>query len=233
MPERVLVVEDEPLVRDLVVLNLQHAGYTVSPTSTCAAGLAALTAQERPSLAIVDVMLPDGDGFALVKSARSRGVTCPVLMLTARSDIASKVKGLDGGADDYLGKPFDVSELLARVRALLRRPAPGGTTAAPAPDALTLGPCWARLDTGEAQTRGGAVTLTGTEVKLLQLFLAHENQVLSRADILEDAWGMDAFPTDRTVDNFVMRLRRHFEEDPEQPQHFVTVRGRGYLFRRG
>jgi two-component system, OmpR family, alkaline phosphatase synthesis response regulator PhoP len=228
MAEHILVIEDEALVRDLVVLNLKHAGYAVSHAATFAAGQTAL-AQSSVDLAIVDVMLPGGEGFALVREARDRGQRCLIMMLTARSEVKAKVRGLDCGADDYLTKPFDVAELLARVRSLLRRAS--GTIAA-APQALSLGGrCSVRFDTGQAQTTEGEVTLSDKELKLMELFSRNVDRVLTRADILEEVWGMDAFPTDRTIDNFIVRLRRLFEPNPESPVHFVTVRGRGYLFR--
>jgi two-component system, OmpR family, alkaline phosphatase synthesis response regulator PhoP len=228
MAERVLVIEDEALVRDLVVLNLKHAGYEVRSEGTFAGGLAALTAPGI-DLAIVDVMMPGGEGFALVRQARDEGVKCPIMMLTARAEVSSRVRGLDCGADDYLTKPFDVAELMARVRSLFRRSS--GSVAA-TPRQLQLGQFWVRFDTGRAMTNEGEVTLSDKELKLMELFARQEDRVLSRADMLEEVWGMDAFPTDRTVDNFVMRLRRLFEVNPEQPAHIVTVRGRGYLFRR-
>lgn len=228
MAERVLVIEDEALVRDLVVLNLKHAGYTVQGEGTFATGLKALT-QPGVDLAIVDVMLPGGEGFALVRQARDEGVKCPILMLTARAEVSAKVRGLDCGADDYLTKPFDVAELMARVRSLFRRSS--GTVAASAKQ-VHLGKLWVRFDTGLALTNEGEVTLSDKELRLMELFTRNEDKVLTRADMLEEVWGMDAFPTDRTVDNFIMRLRKLFEPNPEEPLHFVTVRGRGYLFRR-
>ncbi len=227
MAEKILVIEDEALVRDLVVLNLKHAGYQVTSASTFAAGATALT-QTDIALAIVDVMLPGGEGFQLVRDARDSGVRYPILMLTARSEVQAKVRGLDCGADDYLTKPFDVAELLARIRSLLRRAT--GTVAA-APRALELGNFSVRFDTGRAVTTEGEVTLSDKELKLMEFFSRNVDKVLARADILEEVWGMDAFPTDRTIDNFILRLRRLFEPNPESPVHFVTIRGRGYLFR--
>jgi len=151
----------------------------------------------------------------------------PILLLTARADVPSRVRGLDCGADDYLAKPFDVQELLARVRAALRRASPG-----PMRDTrLTLGTYWVRFDTGQAFTSEGLLSLSEKELRLMQLFANRPDEALSRADILEEVWGMDAFPTDRTVDNFIMRLRRLFEADPEAPTHLLTLRGRGYLFK--
>lgn len=226
---RILLIEDEPLVRDLVVLNLMHAGFEVLAAEDFPTGLARLTG-EPWDVAIVDVMLPGGDGFTLVSRARAQGVKNPILMLTARADTQSKVRGLDNGADDYLTKPFDVPELIARVRALLRRASPG--SAQPATPRLDFDRYWVRFDTGQALANEGEVTLSDKELRLIELFTRNEDRALSRADILEEVWGMDAFPTDRTVDNFVLRLRKLFEPNPEEPRHFITVRGRGYLFRR-
>jgi len=226
VPERIHVVEDEPLVRDLIVLNLEHENYIVTSSGTFEEGLRALV-DDPPALAIVDVMLPGGDGFTLTRTARDKGVTCPILMLTARAESSSKVRGLDCGADDYLTKPFDVPELLARVRALLRR-AHGDL---PPPVRFDFGAYWVRFDTGRALTNEGELSLTDKELKLLELFVKHRDRVLTRIDILEEVWGMDVFPTDRTVDNFVLRLRKLFEGDPANPVYFLTARGRGYLFK--
>ena len=230
MGERILVVEDDPLVGAMVTLNLRAAGYDPARVETFAEADARLLPGAF-ALAVLDVMLPGGDGFELVRRARARGVAAPVLMLTARGEVSARVRGLDAGADDYLAKPFDVDELLARVRALLRRVAPEHPL--PPPGELHLGGGWVRLDTGEARTREGTVLLSDRERRLLALFARSEGLPLSRADILEEVWGMDASPNDRTVDNFVVRLRRWFEADPERPAHFVTLRGRGYLFRSG
>jgi DNA-binding response OmpR family regulator len=227
--EKILVIEDEQLVRDLVVLNLKHAGYEVVSAATFQDGGRAL-AEPGIDLALVDVMLPGGEGFQLVRTARDAGVACPIMMLTARSETQSKVRGLDCGADDYLTKPFDVDELLARVRALLRRRGGGPAAAAPS-KGVTIGQFSVRFDTGRATTNEGEVTLSDKELRLVEFFSRNVDRLLSRADILEEVWGMDAFPTDRTIDNFIMRLRRLFEPNPEAPVHFVTVRGRGYLFR--
>jgi DNA-binding response OmpR family regulator len=227
--QRILLIEDEPLVRDLVMLNLTHAGFDVTACEDFPSGLSRLSA-DTWDVAVVDVMLPGGDGFTLVSKARAAGQKCPILMLTARSDTQSKVRGLDTGADDYLTKPFDVPELIARVRALVRRAQPSATQ--PKSPKLEFSKYWVRLDTGQAMTNEGEVTLSDKELRLVELFHRNEDRALSRADILEEVWGMDAFPTDRTVDNFVLRLRKLFEPNPEEPKHFITVRGRGYLFRK-
>ncbi len=227
----ILVVEDEPLVRELLVMNLEHAGYRLTAVASAAEAEKAL-AERRHALAIVDVMLPGpSDGFELVLRARAKGATLPVLMLTARGGVEAKVRGLDAGADDYLTKPFDVEELLARVRALLRRRSAGDHGASGQGRRLTLGKRWVKLDTGEADTNEGPLVLSEKELRLLRMFESHEGQVLSRADILEEVWGMDSFPSDRTVDNFVLRLRKLLEPQPDEPIHFVTLRSRGYMFR--
>lgn len=226
--QRILLVEDEALVREVVAANLRHQGYLVDAAETIAA------ATERwlkggYDLAIVDVMLPDGEGFDLVELARARGTVIPIMMLTARDHTDDKVRGLEGGADDYLTKPFDVVELVARVKALLRR---AESKKAPEQrERYDLGERWVRLDTGEASTNEGTMTLSDKEMRLFRMFVRHDNELLSRADILEEVWGMDSFPTDRTVDNFVMRLRKLFEPSPDSPRHFVTLRGRGYMFK--
>jgi two-component system alkaline phosphatase synthesis response regulator PhoP len=243
---RILVVEDEPLVRDLVALNLTHAGYDVVTAADFNDGLAKITGSAF-DLAVVDVMLPGGDGLELTRRAREAGVACAILILTARGETTTKVRGLDVGADDYVTKPFDVPELLARVRALLRR-SPGATAGATAGAASSSSPSsstpvgkvafgegdryWVRFDSGRAMSNEGEVTLSDKELRLMEQLIAHENRVLSRADLLEEVWGMDAFPTDRTIDNFILRLRRLFEPDPENPVHLLTVRGRGYMFRK-
>jgi two-component system alkaline phosphatase synthesis response regulator PhoP len=226
--EQVLVVEDEKLVRQLLALNLTHAGYAVTAVSTWAEGDAALRSG-RFDLAVVDLMLPGGEGISLAERARAQGIRCPILLLTARGETATKVRGLNAGADDYVTKPFDVQELLARVRALLRR---AGGNAPAAVERLEFGRYWIRFDTGQASTNEGEVVLSPKELKLMQQLSRGEDTVLSRTELLEEVWGMDAFPTDRTVDNFILRLRRLFEPDPDRPVHLVTVRGRGYLFRR-
>ena len=231
--KRILVVEDEPLVRDLVALNLSHAGYDVATAGNFSDGIAQLSTGKF-DLAVVDVMFPGGDGFELTRKAREAGVRCPILILTARGESTAKVRGLDVGADDYVTKPFDVPELLARVRALLRRTgtAPTASQSARLPQ-VSFGarPYSIRFDSGQAMTNEGEVTLSDKELRLMEQLISHENRVLSRADLLEEVWGMDAFPTDRTIDNFILRLRRLFEPDPENPVHLLTVRGRGYMFR--
>ena len=225
MADRIVIVEDERLVRELVAVNLRHAGYEIVAAENFDEGKQLLSRQDF-QLAILDVMMPGGDGFALTRHARDLGVTAPILMLTARSDTTSKVRGLDAGADDYLPKPFDVNELLARVRALLRR---ASGRPASAPPRLVFSNYWVRFDTGQALTNEGEVSLSDKELRLMEVFSANENRALTRTDLLEEVWGMDQFPTDRTVDNFILRLRRLVERDPADPRTIRSIRGVGYL----
>jgi DNA-binding response OmpR family regulator len=200
MADRIAIVEDERLCASCGGESAPRA--KVVAAENFADGKQLLAAQDF-QLAILDVMLPGGDGFALTRFARDLGVSAPILMLTARSDTTSKVRGLDAGADDYLPKPFDVNELLARVRALLRR---ASGRPASAPPRLVFANFWVRFDTGQAFTNEGEVSLSDKELRLMEVFSANENRALTRTDLLE-VWGMDQFPTDRTVDNFILRLR--------------------------
>lgn len=222
MPEHILVIEDDGLVRDLVALNLGHAGYAVHEAADYPSGLAALL---RPSvdLALVDVMLPGGDGFSLTRSAREHGCTYPIFMLTARDDTSSKVRGLDSGADDYVLKPFDVHELLARVRAALRRSSPSGRRQPP----LSLGPYWVRLDSGWASTSQGELTLSERELELLQVLVRRPGEVLTRAELAEAAWRDPGAPG---VDEVLARLQQLLEVDAQNPRHLLGQRGRGTSF---
>lgn len=224
----VLLVEDDALLAEMLALNLSHMGLEVRRAGTFTDGRDALLSGAY-QLAILDVMLPGGDGFELARLARKAGLELPIVMLTARDDVGAKVHGLDCGADDYLTKPFHTEELLARIRALLRRKGAGASAASKRVD---LSPWWLDLDTGIAHTSEGETVLSEKERKVMQLFLSKEGQVLSRNDVLDAAWGQDEFPTDRTVDNFIVRLRRLFEKDAENPRRFVTVRSRGYVFRK-
>ena len=227
MADRIAIVEDERLVRELVAVNLRHAGYEIVAAENFATARICSPSGEF-ELAILDVMLPGGDGFALTRFARDRR--------HQRADHdahRAQRHHLEGARPRcrrrrLSTKPFDVNELLARVRALLRR---ASGRPASAPPRLVFAAYWVRFDTGQALTNEGEVSLSDKELRLMEVFSANENRALTRTDLLEEVWGMDEFPTDRTVDNFILRLRKLFEPDPENPVHIVTLRGRGYLFR--
>ena len=227
MSDRILLVEDEALVAEMVRLNLEHAGYVVEAFADGESALQRV-AHAAFDIVLLDVMLPGISGFDVARRLRDGGATVPILLLTARADTISKVAGLDAGADDYLAKPFAMPELLARVRALRRRHIrPRGV---PSSREVRFGRYRANFETRAADTNEGATILTEKECQLLEFLAGHEGELLGRTDILENVWGMDRFPTARTVDNYVLRLRKLFEPDPEEPRHLVTVRGRGYRF---
>jgi len=224
---RILLVEDDELVGTMVSMNLEGEGHALRWCRDGAAGLAA--AREHPfDLVLLDISLPGMDGFGVLAGMRRAGIGTPVLMLTARSDVGSKVRALDMGADDYLPKPFDVSELVARVRALVRRSR--AERELPADRVLSFDRYRIDLDSREAETNEGRVVLGEKEVAMLALLVRADGAVLSRADIIEEVWGLDAFPVERTVDNYLLRLRKLFEPDPGRPRHLLTVRGAGFRF---
>lgn len=227
---RILVVDDEPAVREALESSLRYEGYTVELASD---GLAALEALQNdvPDLVILDVLMPRMDGLTTARRLRGRGETVPILMLTARDAVGDRVTGLDAGADDYLVKPFELDELFARVRALLRRSAMAGGGGEAADDAV-LEFADLRMDTRSREvTRGGrTIELTRTEYTLLELLLSHPRQVLTREQILRNVWGFDFEPSSNSLDVYVMYLRRKTEvEGMRRLVH--TVRGVGYVLR--
>lgn len=224
---RVLLAEDEELIGRMVELNLRAEGFEVAWVKSGDEALARARG-EAWDVCVFDVMMPGLTGMEVVQVLRRAEATTPVLLLTALGDTASKVRGLDSGADDYLVKPFDMQELVARVRALIRRSQ--GERHVPSSAVVRFGRYEVNVESLEAVTNQGRVTLSGKEARLMQLFARRRGETLSRAEILEDVWGMDAFPTERTVDNVIVKLRRLFEPDPDNPGYIVSVRGQGYRF---
>ncbi|MFK0045322.1 response regulator transcription factor [Streptomyces sp. NPDC090741] len=232
-PHRILVVDDEPAVREAVRRSLAFEGYAVQ---TAVDGLDALdkAASYDPGLIVLDIQMPRMDGLTAARRLRASGSTTPILMLTARDTVGDRVTGLDAGADDYLVKPFELDELFARVRALLRRSAyatarPGADDHEEA-DALAFGDLRMDLATREVTRSGRQVELTRTEFTLLEMFLAHPRQVLTREQILKTVWGFDFEPSSNSLDVYVMYLRRKTEAGGE-PRLVHTVRGVGYVLR--
>ncbi|NJQ00052.1 response regulator transcription factor [Streptomyces zingiberis] len=231
---RILVVDDEPAVRDALRRSLVFEGYE---TETAVDGIDALAKAEshRPGLILLDVLMPRMDGLTTARRLRAAGSTVPILMLTARDTVGDRVTGLDAGADDYLVKPFELDELLARVRALLRRGFSYTATAAGTPEedasgVLTFGDLRMNPGTREVTRGGRPVELTRTEFTLLEMFLAHPRQVLTREQILKAVWGFDFEPSSNSLDVYVMYLRRKTEAGGE-PRLVHTVRGVGYVLR--
>jgi DNA-binding response OmpR family regulator len=231
VPPRLLVVEDEQHLAAGLKLNFELEGYAVDMAAS-ARKAGELLLQRGYDAIILDVMLPDATGFELCRRLRDGGNFTPVLMLTAMDSTEDRVTGLEVGADDYLIKPFELSELLARVRSLLRRrswerrqPARGATTAQ-----IRFGGAEIDCDRQEATMDGQEIKLTRLEFDLLRYFAEHPGRVISRQELQEQVWKLANYPNSRMVDNFIMRLRRHFERDPAVPVHFVSVRGTGYKF---
>ena len=228
---QVLVVEDDPHLAAGVMENLRAEGYGVSVAPDGEQALAWLAAHAC-ALVILDVMLPGADGLTVCRTLRERGNTTPVLFLTARGDPADRVRGLEAGGDDYLAKPFHLQEFLLRVRAILRRwdwYRSASATAATA--TLCFGGNEVDFRAFRAHSwNGESQELTEKEAMILKVLAEHAGQIVSREDLLERVWGYDVFPSTRTVDNFILRLRKRFEKDPTNPQYFLTVWGVGYRF---
>lgn len=225
---RVLVVEDEPRIAALVCDNLEAEGYRTIHAGDGATGLREARAGGI-DLILLDVMLPEIDGFDVCRTLRGEGVRTPILFLTARDLTHDRVEGLRAGGDDYLIKPFHLAELLARVHALLRRSA---WAEAPAEGRIAIGGGWVDLVTHEAESVDGSrETLPVKEYGILKLLIEARGAIVTRNQILDEVWGGEADPTPRTVDNFVVRLRRRFEHDPANPKHLLTVRSLGYRLR--
>ena len=232
-PAKVLVVEDEAEIRRFVRLSLQAESMEVSEAENVARGLVE-AGTRRPDLVVLDLGLPDGDGLDFIRGLRAWS-HIPIIVLSARTMEADKIAALDAGADDYLVKPFELDELFARVRALLRRSSYAAAAAAGAlqeDEALTFADLRMDLATREVTRGGRAVELTRTEFTLLEMFMAHPRQVLTREQILKAVWGFDFEPSSNSLDVYVMYLRRKTEAGGE-PRLVHTVRGVGYVLRSG
>ena len=222
---RILVVEDDLSILTGVSMNLGYEGYEVLQAQDGARGLE-MAVTDRPDLIVLDVMMPRLNGYEVLRELRSRGVRTPGLVLSAKGMERDKVLGLDLGADDYVVKPFGVAELMARVKAVLRRR--WGEDG----EVVRFGEVAVNLGT-RAVTRGDApVELTAQEFKLLIHLVSNPGRTFSREELLSGAWGIDYEGTPRTVDTFVRQLRQKLEPDPEAPRYILTARGLGYRFER-
>ena len=221
-PWKVLIVEDEASIRQMIAFNLARAGFTVEEAQDCASARTRI-ADGRPDLVLVDWMLPDSTGLELIRSLRRDEASrdLPIIMLTARAEERDKVMGLEGGADDYITKPFSARELLARINALLRRSGPPDDMVLEA-GTLRLDPVGHRVRVGEAE-----VSLGPTEYRLLKFLMENQERVFGRGQLLDQVWGRNVYVEERTVDVHVRRLRQALE--PFAADHYVqTVRGAGY-----
>jgi DNA-binding response OmpR family regulator len=221
---RILVVEDDPAILRGLADNLKFESHEVLTAGDGEAGYRLLR-ETKPDLLILDLMLPRMSGYELCRKARSEGITTPILMLTARGEEADRVLGLDLGADDYVTKPFSVRELLARVRAILRR---GTGPSKRIPDDLRFDDVVVDFRRYEARKGEKTLEMTRKEFGVLRLLAARAGEVVSREELLNEVWGYENYPSTRTVDNHIAALRSKIEEDPAQPRRLLTVHGVGY-----
>jgi DNA-binding response OmpR family regulator len=227
----ILVVDDEPHIVMGLRDALEFEGFRVIAASNGREGIA-LAKTESPDAIILDLMLPDVNGYAVCEEVRRTNALVPIVMLTARSQETDKVRGLDAGADDYVTKPFGVNELIARVRAIFRR-ARAARGASSLPETLALGEVTVSLTTQMVRARGREHMLSFYEVELLRMLAERAGQPVSRDEILSKIWGLEGSSTNRTVDNFIVKLRKKIEKYPDKPQHILTVYGFGYKLAMG
>ena len=226
MKEKILIIEDElDLVKGLKI-NLVDEGYEVDFAINGREGLEKAL-NEKPDLILLDIMLPGMNGLDICKELRQNRMDIPILMLTAKGEEIDKVIGLEIGADDYISKPFSIRELLARVKAHLRREHRGGDTV---PEVVQLGSV--KIDFGHYKVlrEDDEIDLTSLEVDVLRYLISREGKVVSRDDLLDKIWGYEKYPTTRTIDNHILKLRKKIERDPNHPRHILTVYGGGYRF---
>ena len=222
---KILVVEDEPNMVAGLRDNFEFEGYEVITARDGVEGLQRAL-EESPDLVVLDVMMPQLSGLEVCRQLRAKRASIPIIMLTARGQEIDKVVGLELGADDYVTKPFSIRELLARVKAILRR-----TDVLPKnQDQHSFGGIEVDLHRRRVLKSGKALDISSKEFELLKYFICHSGETLSRDRLLEEVWGYENYPTTRTVDTHLMRLRQKLEPDPEQPQYFLTVHGTGYRF---
>lgn len=220
----VAVVEDDDSVRKSLELNLEIEGYKVISAANGEAGVA-LVKEKQPDLIILDVMMPVKDGLEACREIRNAGISSPIILLTARSAEVDKVLGLELGADDYLAKPFGMRELVARVKALLRR-----TRSTVEVDHVKFEEVVIDFKAYKAERNQQPLELSAREYRLLRYLVAKKGSVVSRDELLDEVWGYNSYPSTRTVDNHIARLRQKIENDVETPKHILTVHGVGYKF---
>jgi len=226
---RILLVEDEPGLVMTLTDRLIAEGYDVESEGDAVRGLARGSTGSFDAI-LLDIMLPGGSGFDVCRTLRQRGVQTPILMLTARGQVVDRVVGLKLGADDYLVKPFEMAELLARIEALLRRGAGPVSSATAVTEIFRFGEISIDFRKAEVTKSGQPIELSAREFKLLRYFVEHRGAALSRDELLNEVWGYNAMPSTRTVDVHVAWLRQKIEDNPRHPQYIHTVHGLGYKF---
>lgn len=227
MAQRILLLEDEKSLANVISLNLEMEGFEVVVTDRGKEALK-LSKEQYFDLIILDIMLPDISGMTVCEQIRLDNLKVPMIILSAKDTSSDRIEGLKKGADDYLTKPFNFEELLLRIQKLILRSASGsgpGTV-----DYFEFGNNKIDLKSFEATGVKGEFALTKKEAKLMKLFYERKGEVVSRQEILQAVWGYDVYPSTRTIDNFIMSLRRYFEEEPRSPKYFQSIRGIGYKF---
>lgn len=228
--KKILIVEDDAAITLGLEGALQDDGYETHTARTGPEGLR-LAKERQPDLLILDLMLPGMSGLEICKRLRDEGSKTPVIMLTSKAEENDKVLGLELGADDYVTKPFSLRELLARVRAHLRREGAASPAAAETkPEKFAFGAVLVDFKRHQVLKANVPQELTNREFRLLEYFIQHPGELLTRDRLLDEIWGYEVYPTTRTVDNHILRLRKHIEPDPENPRYVKTIRGAGYMF---
>ncbi|MBL4754940.1 MAG: response regulator transcription factor [Flavobacteriales bacterium] len=228
MGHRILLVEDEDHLRDVITLNLDLEGYDVTSVEDGKSALVEID-NKRFDLLLLDVMLPEIDGFQVCENIRLRNVNMPILIISARGGSQDRIRGLKLGADDYLAKPFNLEELLLRVKILLKRS--DREVGSVSVQSFEFGGNTVDFLSYQIVTsRGVEKMLSKKEIMLLRLLIDRKNKVVSREQILESVWGYDVYPSTRTIDNYILAFRKYFEEDPKFPRYFISIRGIGYKF---
>ncbi|MGI6575025.1 MAG: response regulator [bacterium] len=227
MQEKIMVVDDEPTILELLQINLERSGFAVVTANNGEEALK-LARQEQPQLIILDVMMPGLDGFETLRELR-KTIEVPVIMLTAKGDDIDKILGLELGADDYVTKPFNPRELVARIKAILRRMDKVMST--PEVEIIKIGNLKLDLERHHVEIAGRIVALTPKEFELLELLMSNPGKVFSRETLLDQVWGYDYYGDSKTVDVHIRRLREKIEADPSSPVNILTVWGVGYKFR--
>ena len=220
---RIIVIEDDRAILRGLKDNLEYESYEVLTATDGEQGYR-LIREQNPDLIVLDLMIPKMDGYELCRKVRSEGMAVPILMLTARGEEMDRVHGLDIGADDYVTKPFSVPELLARIRAILRRAQPPAAL----PENLRFNDVFIDFTCFDARKAGQVLKLSRKEFGVLRLLAARAGQVVTRNEMLDEVWGHECYPTTRTVDNHIASLRSKLEDDPSKPRHLITVHGVGY-----
>ena len=223
--KKILIIEDDPAIRTGLKETFTTEGYNVSDAETGTKGFE-LAGKHDFDLIVLDLILPGKDGIEICKDLRSDGVKTPIIMVTSRKEEIDKILGLEIGADDYVTKPFSIRELLARVKALIRR-----STYEPG-DIEEVAFANLKIDFKKQEMLRGEnpVRLSATEYRILHYFIDHEGEVISRDKFLDEVWGYDSYPTTRTVDNYILSLRKKIEDDPANPKHLLTIHKVGYKF---